>query len=156
MIEKLHYLVGPNGTGKTRALDKICAANGGFFIPKQRPLVKNNQFNEGSVKTYITQFKRHSKTNPEQIAMALLREKSKLRYTVFAILSRKLGRNFSVEIVERTENFKITSGLDSDSYEEVSIPRYGLEGESSGLRELLILLTLIHSDLSTKFFIDEP
>ncbi|HMT54516.1 MAG TPA: AAA family ATPase [Saprospiraceae bacterium] len=156
MIEKIHYLVGPNGTGKTRALDRLCTANGGFFIPKQRALVQNNQFSEDNVKLFITKFKQHSKTSPEQLAMALLREKSKLRYTVFAILSRKLGRNFSVEIVDRTQNFKITSGLDSVSYEEVSIPRYGLEGESSGLRELLVLLTLIHSGLSTKFFIDEP
>lgn len=156
MIEKLHYLVGPNGTGKTRALDKLCTTNGGFFIPKQRPVVRNNQFAETNTQEYIRQFKKHSKASPEQIAMALLREKSKLRYTVFAILSQKLGRNFSVEVVERTQNFKITSGLDNNKYEEVSIPRYGLEGESSGLRELLVLLTLIHSDLSTKFFIDEP
>lgn len=157
MIEKIYYLVGPNGTGKTRALEHLCNQNSGFYIPKQRTNIGiNNSFNEKTSKKFVTEYKERSKTNPDYVAMGLLRENAKLRFTVFSILSRKLGRNFSVEIVERTENFKITSGLNDESYTEVTIPRYGLEGESSGLRELLILLTFIHSGLSNKYFIDEP
>ncbi len=156
MIQNIHYLVGPNGTGKTRALNRICDLNDGFYIPKQRPTPSVGQFDEGSTRAYIDQFKQHNKTSPEQIAMALLRENAILRYTVFSILSRKLGRNFSVEIVERSQHFKITSGLNNEYFKDVIIPRYDLVGESSGLRELLILLTLIHSGLSTKYFIDEP
>lgn len=155
-MTKIKYLVGPNGTGKTRALDRLCSVNSGFFIPKDRPQKNASQFSEEQTQRFIREFQQRSKTNPEQIAMALLRENAKLRYTVFQILSRKLGRNFSVEIVERSQNFKITSGLDDDKYETVNIPRYDLIGESSGLRELLVLLTLINSDLSTKYFIDEP
>lgn len=155
-MTKIKYLVGPNGTGKTRALDRLCTANRGFFIPKERPQKNAEQFSEEQTQRFIREFQQRSKTNPEQIAMALLRENAKLRFTVFQILSRKLGRNFSVEIVERSQNFKITSGLNGDKYETVNIPRYGLIGESSGLRELLVLLTLINSDLSTKYFIDEP
>ena len=80
MIKNIHYLVGPNGTGKTRALDRICTAEGGFFIPKQRPVVNSGQFSETNSSEFIRNFKNHSKNSPEQIAMALLREKSKLRY----------------------------------------------------------------------------
>jgi len=156
MIENIHYLVGPNGTGKTRALDKLCSQESGFFIPKQRTVITNIQFSDEQTGEFISRYQRHTKSNPEQIAMALLRENANLRFTVFSLLSRKLGRNFSVEIVERTQYFKITSGLNSDTYEEVAIARYGLEGESSGLLELLVLLTLIHSGLATKYFIDEP
>ena len=155
MISKIHYLVGPNGTGKTRALDKLCTANSGFYIPKQRPQA-GFQFSEEQSERVLREYKERSKTAPEQIAMSLLREKAQLRYTVFQILSRKLGRNFSVEIVERSQNFKITSGLNDESFEVVSVPRYDLRGESAGLRELLILLTLINSGLSNKYFIDEP
>ncbi|MFZ5553830.1 MAG: ATP-dependent nuclease [Bacteroidota bacterium] len=154
--QNIHYLVGPNGTGKTRALDRLCNQHGGFFIPKDRPQKNALQFNESNTETFIREFKQRSKDSPEQIAMALLRENAKLRYTVFQILSRKLGRNFSVEIVERSQNFKITSGLNDEFYETVSVPRYDLNGESAGLRELLVLLTLINSNLSTKYFIDEP
>jgi predicted ATPase len=153
--QNIHYLVGPNGTGKTRALDRLCSKHAGFFIPKQRQQ-GTVQFSEENTKTFITQFRQHSKTNPEYIAMSLLRENAKLRYTVFQTLSRKLGRNFSIVIVERSQNFKITSGLNDEFFENVSIPRYDLQGESSGLKELLILLTLINSSLSTKYFIDEP
>lgn len=156
MIDKIHYLVGPNGTGKTRALDKLCIEQKGFYIPKQRPQVASYQFAEDQSERVIREFRERSKSIPENIAMALLRENAILRYTVFQILSRKLGRNFSVEIVERSQNFKITSGLDDESFEVISIPRYDLRGESAGLRELLILLTLINSGLATKYFIDEP
>lgn len=155
MISKIHYLVGPNGTGKTRALDKLCTSNTGYYIPKQRPQGAF-QFSEEQSERALREYRERSKTAPEQIAMALLRKNSILRYKVFQILSRKLGRNFSVEIVERSENFKITSGLDDDSFDSVTIPRYDLRGESAGLRELLILLTLINSGLSNKYFIDEP
>ncbi|WP_234111560.1 TOPRIM nucleotidyl transferase/hydrolase domain-containing protein [Chryseobacterium sp. R2A-55] len=155
MISKIHYLVGPNGTGKTRALDKLCTSNKGYYIPKQRPQ-GSFQFSEAQSERTLKEYREKSKTAPEQIAMALLRKDSILRYSVFQILSRKLGRNFSVEIVERSEHFKITSGLDDDSFESVTIPRYDLRGESAGLRELLILLTLINSGLSNKYFIDEP
>lgn len=154
--QNIHYLVGPNGTGKTRALDRLCNQHGGFFIPKDRPQKQVTQFDEGSTQEFISRFRDHSKTNPEYVAMSLLRENAKLRYTVFQILSRKLGRNFSVEIVERSNNYKITSGLNDEFFQNVSIPRYELNGESSGLRELLILLTLINSGLSSKYFIDEP
>jgi predicted ATPase len=154
--QNLHYLVGPNGTGKTRALDRLCNQHGGFFIPKDRPQKNVVQFNETTTEAFIREFKQKSKDSPEQLAMSLLRENAKLRYNVFQILSRKLGRNFSVEIVERSQNFRITSGLNDEFFETVSIPRYSLNGESAGLRELLILLTLINSDLSTKYFIDEP
>lgn len=155
MKDKLHYLVGPNGTGKTRELTKLCAEKSGFYVPKQRT---NNvkEFNESQTKTFSSESKKYSATHPDQVAMSLLRENAKLRYTVFQILSRKLGRNFSVEIVERTEKFKITSGLDNDFFETVSISRYDFEGESAGLRELLIILTFINSGLSNKYFIDEP
>ena len=155
MRQNIHYLVGPNGTGKTRELNKLCTANNGFYIPKQRT---NNvkEFGEGQTKTFTTESQKYSKTHPDQVAMSLLRENAKLRYTVFQILSRKLGRNFSVEIVERTDKFKITSGLDNGFFETVSISRYDFEGESAGLRELLIILTFINSGLSTKYFIDEP
>jgi len=156
MIEKINYLVGPNGSGKTRALQKFCNDNDGVFIPKQRPTPTVGQFDEGQTARSIRKFKQISQSSPEQLAMSLLREQSKLRYTVFAILSKKLGRTFSVEIVERSQHFKITSGLDPNHYEEVTVPRYDLQGESSGLRELIVLLTLIHSGLSTKYFIDEP
>ena len=155
MTKKIHYLVGPNGTGKTRALDRLCAEQNGFFIPKDRPQ-NSVQFSDEQTQTFISQYKERSKTNPEHLAMSLLRENAKLKYTVFQILSRKLGRNFSVEILERSQNFKITSSLNDEFFETVSIPRYELQGESSGLRELLILLTLINSNLSTKYFIDEP
>ncbi len=110
-MAKIKYLVGPNGTGKTRALDRLCAANNGFYIPKDRPRKNVSQYSEDQTQRFIKEFKEISKTDPEQIAMALLRENAKLRFTVFQILSRKLGRNFSVEIVERSQNFKITSGL---------------------------------------------
>lgn len=155
MTENIYYLVGPNGTGKTRALNKLCEEHNGFYIPKQRPQNIIN-FSEEQTEKFIKEFKTRSKENPEYVAMSLLRENAKLRFKVFEILSRKLGRNFSVEIVERSQNFKITSGLDGDFFETVSIPRYDLRGESSGLRELLILLTLVNSDLSKNFFIDEP
>ncbi|MBP7808690.1 MAG: AAA family ATPase [Bacteroidia bacterium] len=155
MKKNIHYLVGPNGTGKTRALSKLCEDNRGFYVPKQRT---NNvkQFNDSQTKEFTSQFLQYSKTHPDQVAMSLLRDNAKLRYTVFQILSRKLGRNFSLEIIERTQNFKVTSGLDNDFFETVSIPRYDFEGESSGLRELLIILTFINSGLSKKYFIDEP
>lgn len=155
MKQNIHYLVGPNGTGKTRELNRLCAEHAGFYVPKQRT---NNvkEFNESQTNTFTSEAKKHSKTHPDQVAMSLLRENAKLRYTVFQILSRKLGRNFSVEIVERTEKFKITSGLDNDFFETVSISRYDFEGESAGLRELLIILTFINSGQSNKYFIDEP
>lgn len=155
-IQNIHYLVGPNGTGKTRALERLCSQHVGLFIPKDRPQKDVSQFDEGSTQEVFSRFRDYSKTNPEYVAMSLLRENAKLRYTVFQILSRKLGRNFSVEIVERSNSYKITSELNDEFYESVSIPRYELRGESSGLRELLILLTLINSSISNKYFIDEP
>jgi predicted ATPase len=155
MKKNIHYLVGPNGTGKTRELSRLCEAHDGFYVPKQRT---NNvkQFNESQTTQFSTESKKHSKNHPDQVAMSLLREDAKLRYTVFQILSRKLGRNFSVEIIERTEKFKITSGLDNNFFETVAISRYDFEGESAGLRELLIILTFINSGISNKYFIDEP
>jgi len=155
-MTRIKYLVGPNGTGKTRALERLCTASAGFFIPKERPIKTNNHYSDEQTQLFINEFQRRSKTNPEHLAMSLLRENAKLRFTVFQILSRKLGRNFSLEIVERSQNFKITSGLNSDKYETITMPRYDLIGESSGLRELLVLLTLINSELSNKYFIDEP
>jgi predicted ATPase len=155
MTQKIHYLVGPNGTGKTRALDRLCDQHSGFFIPKDRPQRHSSQFDDNSTTSIIRNIREH-RAQPELIAMSLLRENAKLRYTVFQILSRKLGRNFSVEVVERSTNFKITSGLNDELFETITIPRYELVGESSGLRELLIILTLINANLSTKYFIDEP
>ncbi len=156
MIQNIHYFVGPNGTGKTRELKRKSDEFNGYFIPKNRPQTGNIQFSDDNTGYYISNSVNLVKENPEHVAMSLLRENAKLRYSVFQILSRKLGRNFSIEIIERSQNFKITSGLNDELYETVSIPRYDLEGESSGLRELLILLTLINSGLSTRYFIDEP
>ncbi|RDC66190.1 ATP-dependent nuclease [Adhaeribacter pallidiroseus] len=156
-INNILYLVGPNGTGKTRALKTLSNQQTGIYISRHRPYQHGGiEYNETASNEIISNFKGYSEYNIEQLAMSLLRERSNLRFKIFAILSKKLGRDFYVEIIERSQNFKVTSGLNENFYEGVKIPRYDFVGESSGLKELLILLTIIHSELSDKYFIDEP
>lgn len=147
------YLVGPNGSGKTRALNQLASQNGAYFIQKLRIAATVSPIEDvDNPQHFIKRFQ----NQPEQIALRLLRANLGLQLKVFGKLSKKLGRTFSVHVVERQPQFQIFSALSPDQFEEITIPTYHLNAESSGLREILVLLTLIHSDLATDFCIDEP
>jgi predicted ATPase len=149
----IHYFVGPNGSGKTRALERVASENNAYFIQKLRISMNVSSLNDNDDPN---NFMHQMRSYPEQVAFRLLRENLGLQLKVFAKLSRKLGRDFSVEIVERQPQFHIKSALSPDSYQGITVTTYDLNAESSGLREILVLLTLIHSNLSNSFCIDEP
>ena len=101
-------MVGPNGTGKTRYLrDTITPWEHALFVPKnrqERGLTAEFPDNEEFVR-----YRERFESSPEQVAFRLLRESVALRLEVFAILSRKLDRNLSLNIIERSTAYTIRS-----------------------------------------------
>ena len=123
------YLVGPNGTGKTRYLrDTITPKEHALFVPKnrqERGLAAEFPDNEEFVR-----YRERFESSPEQVAFRLLRESVALRLEVFAILSRKLDRNLSLNIVERSTTCTIRSVIGQRRIRKATIPTYSIEQES--------------------------
>ncbi len=147
------YLVGPNGTGKTRHLRVIQQSEKALFVPNSRqpPRLPSEFRDDQSFEDARTGFE----NSPEQVALRILRESTAVRLKVFSILSRKLDRDMTMNVVERSAAYTVKSRL-GERYKEMTIPTYSLQDESAGVRELLVLLTLLHSPLYMKLCIDEP
>ncbi|MFQ5874082.1 MAG: AAA family ATPase [Dehalococcoidia bacterium] len=150
----IRYLVGENGTGKTRRLRQIAEQEDALFVPKlrQQPNLAAQWDDEQAFQRVLDNFQ----NSPEQTALRILRESSALRLKVFSILSRKLERDLSMTVVERSTSFTVRAGITPGRPRRVEVPTYGLTDESAGIRELLVLLTLLHCPRYQKLCIDEP
>lgn len=150
----IRYLVGANGTGKTRRLRQIAEQQGALFVPKLRQ--QPNLPAQWDDRQQFDQVLQSFQDSPEQTALRILRESISLKLKVFSILSRRLDRELSMTVSERSTSFTVRAGITPGRYKTVNVPTYGLSDESSGIREMLVLLTLVHAPRFLKLCIDEP
>lgn len=160
----INFLVGPNGTGKSRFTDALKP-----ILPKCRILnsdrlaglffkqagssghvVSNSRFNEGYNKSEFA----HIKQGAADVgiggdAFVILEEKLDIRIRVEATLSQILSREIRLEwdsgrLVPKAYNIKqeATYELHKD--------------ECHGIKELLVLLTHLYDDTHQTLVIDEP
>jgi hypothetical protein len=162
-LPNLVYLVGPNGSGKTRFSDVLST-----FLTKNRTLsadrlsglstkhvsydniMGNPMFEAGFNKDQFSSYSTTSKKLGYGFdAFILLEERYDLRIQIEATLSQLLSRDIRMEW---------DSGrLNPVAYNKISGKSYKLhKDECHGIKELLIILTHLYDDENESLIIDEP
>lgn len=163
-IGYINFLVGPNGTGKSRFTDAIKSKlpkcrilnsdrlTGLFFKEggNSHTLINSSPVKEGYNKSNF----QHYKTGAEATgiggdAFVILEEKLDIRIKVEATLSQVLNREIRLEwdsgrLVPKAYNIKQESAYDLQ------------KEECHGIKELLVLLTHLYDDSHKTLIIDEP
>lgn len=162
-LSKITYLVGPNGSGKTRFSEQISkqlnncrtlsADRIANFNNKHTTYVTalgNPQFQEGFSKKTFKDYKADSKRLASGFdTFVLLEEKLDLRINVESTLSQLLNREIKLEWD--------SGNLIPKAYNRISKNTYDLhKSECHGIKELLVILTHLYNDENESLIIDEP
>lgn len=157
----INYLVGPNGSGKTRfaAVLRQQLQNARFLGTDRLAAMSgnagglslfNDRFAQGFEKNLFNQFKSIGKSVGAGLdAFIILEERPDIRVVVEATLSNLFDRDIVLEWNSGILVPKATFGRTGDSYRMD-------RDECHGIRELLVMLTHLHSDEHHYLIIDEP
>ena len=163
-IGYINFLVGPNGTGKSRFTDaikpllpkcRILSSDrlAGLFFKEggnSHLLVSNSNVKEGYNKSNFQHYKSGAEaTGIGGDAFVILEEKLDIRIRVEATLSQVLNREIRLEwdsgrLVPKAYNIKQEAAYDLQ------------KEECHGIKELLVLLTHLYDDSHKTLIIDEP
>lgn len=160
-VGPVSYLVGPNGSGKTRfakALFEVLPGKKRFVGTDRLALLDTNpaiaahfgdSFREGYSKNHFRSFREAAKHGSGLDAFVLLEERFDLRIQVEATISHLFSRRISLEW---------NAGyLVPTAYPETSLQSYRVDREEChGIRELIILLTYLYDNQVQHLIIDEP
>lgn len=160
----INFLVGPNGTGKSRFTDKLkpnlpeCRIlssdrlAGLFFKVEENShlLTGSSNITEGYAKNRFNEYKSGAEaTGIGGDVFIILEEKLDIRIRVEATLSQILNREIRLDwdsgrLIPRAYNIKQEATYDLQ------------KEESHGIKELLVLLTHLYDDSHKTLIIDEP
>lgn len=160
----INFLVGPNGTGKSRFTEalkpilpkcRILSSDrlAGLFFKQggnSGHVVQNSRFHEGYNKSEFDAIKSGAETvGIGGDAFVILEEKLDIRIRVEATLSQVLGREIRLEwdsgrLVPKAYNIKQEATYDLH------------KDECHGIKELLVMLTHLYDDTHKTLVIDEP
>jgi predicted ATP-dependent endonuclease of OLD family len=159
----INYLIGPNGTGKSKFIQKLHeifrnqsirvrylnADRLASWIKNENQAYVNSQLSRGGINLdWFSDLKQNSRVRGESNdAFVLLKENLDVRIKVESVLSQLLNRTV---ILEEKGGFLIPSvSKDNKSYSFK-------EQESHGLKEMITLLTFLHDDTYDCLIVDEP